>query len=277
VTLDRRASAPRGRDAWPAVSIITVNLNNASGLDETIKSISSQSFANWRHIIQDGGSSDASTAVADSYSDPRRTFVSATDDGVYDAMNIGLGHAVGELIWFLNSGDTLRGTRSLEVVTSRYRREPFAWAYGRVRQVAPTSGEWFIHPARDVRPNRVWLGLETYPHPATIYTRALLDSVGGYRPNFGICADQDLCLRCGAVAIPAVFEDVLAEFEPGGMSGTNTALEHERDFHRLRAGNNRLIMRSNLIDDAWTHAMAGLRVLHSAGRRRKARFAGRDT
>jgi glycosyltransferase involved in cell wall biosynthesis len=49
------------------LSVITVNLNNASGLKKTIESVVNQSFRDFEHIIIDGGSTDDSVEVIHSY------------------------------------------------------------------------------------------------------------------------------------------------------------------------------------------------------------------
>jgi glycosyltransferase involved in cell wall biosynthesis len=45
--------------------------------------------------------------------DPRISFLSEPDSGIYDAMNKGLHLAVGEWVWFLNAGDVLYDENTL--------------------------------------------------------------------------------------------------------------------------------------------------------------------
>ena len=45
------------------VSIITVNYNNKSGLEDTIRSVENQVFKDYEFLIIDGGSSDGSKAL----------------------------------------------------------------------------------------------------------------------------------------------------------------------------------------------------------------------
>ena len=93
------------------LSIITVNLNNKDGLIKTIKSLKTQSFNDYEHIIIDAGSTDGSKETILSYSkeiDNHLTFwVSEPDNGIYDGMNKGIKHSQGEYLYFLNSGDCL--------------------------------------------------------------------------------------------------------------------------------------------------------------------------
>lgn len=51
----------------PKLSIITVNLNNSSGLLKTIKSVVSQKSQSFEYIIIDGGSTDGSEEIVKSY------------------------------------------------------------------------------------------------------------------------------------------------------------------------------------------------------------------
>ena len=49
------------------LSIITVNYNDAEGLERTIKSVISQTFKDYEFIVIDGGSQDKSVDVIKKY------------------------------------------------------------------------------------------------------------------------------------------------------------------------------------------------------------------
>lgn len=90
------------------ISIITINLNNADGLKQTLRSIFEQEnihFDNLESIVIDGGSKDSSKDVIESFKDKISFFLSEKDNGIYDAMNKGISYAKGNYIWFMNSGD----------------------------------------------------------------------------------------------------------------------------------------------------------------------------
>lgn len=87
------------------LSIITINLNNAQGLQATIESVLSQSFLDYEFIIIDGGSTDSSVDIIKQNSDKIHYWVSEKDRGLYNAMNKGIMKAQGEYCYFLNSGD----------------------------------------------------------------------------------------------------------------------------------------------------------------------------
>ncbi|MEX0598210.1 MAG: glycosyltransferase, partial [Candidatus Paceibacterota bacterium] len=72
------------------ISIITVNYNDSSGLEKTIKSVCEQKFNGFEHIIIDGGSNDGSKEVILKYQTHFSHWVSETDEGIYHAMNKGI-------------------------------------------------------------------------------------------------------------------------------------------------------------------------------------------
>ena len=89
----------------PLLSIITVVYNNDRYIEETLKSLYSQKFENYEHIIVDGGSTDETLKIIKKYENKIDYWASKKDRGIYDAFNIGMSLAKGKYIGFLNSDD----------------------------------------------------------------------------------------------------------------------------------------------------------------------------
>ena len=92
------------------LSIITINWNNAAGLEKTLQSVASQTCRDFEHIIVDGASTDGSVDIIKSYVESAPHHVdwsSEPDKGIYNAMNKGIRKATGDYIQILNSGDCL--------------------------------------------------------------------------------------------------------------------------------------------------------------------------
>lgn len=97
------------------INIVTINLNNKSGLERTIKSVINQSFFDKiNYIIIDGGSIDGSLDIIDRYKDYLSYYVSEKDNGIFNAMNKGVSFCNGEYVQFLNSGDNLHNSYVIE-------------------------------------------------------------------------------------------------------------------------------------------------------------------
>lgn len=91
-------------------SVITVTYNNAAGLAATLGSLSSLKRKPFEVIVIDGLSSDDTRGVVDRYRAALPIkFVSEPDQGIYDAMNKGQRLARGDLLHYLNAGDTVWG------------------------------------------------------------------------------------------------------------------------------------------------------------------------
>ncbi len=99
----------------PLFSIITVCYNAAVDLSRTIASVDAQTFKDYEHIIIDGASTDATPEVLKIAERPGRKYVSEPDNGIYDAMNKGLGRSSGEYLIFLNAGDTFHSEDTLQL------------------------------------------------------------------------------------------------------------------------------------------------------------------
>ena len=92
------------------LNIVTINYNNAEGLERTLNSVLNQTYGEIEHIIVDGGSTDGSVDVIKEYvrsvnSEERlvnngRTVVwsSESDRGIYNAMNKGIEIALGSRV-----------------------------------------------------------------------------------------------------------------------------------------------------------------------------------
>ncbi len=91
------------------LSIVTINRNNAEGLEKTLQSVASQTYKEFEYVIVDGASTDRSVEVIKAYESrfPHLKWLSEPDKGIYNAMNKGIRMATGDYIQILNSADCL--------------------------------------------------------------------------------------------------------------------------------------------------------------------------
>lgn len=97
----------------PRISVITVNYNYGSTLEDTIRSVVKQTYPHVQYIVIDGGSTDESPAIIKRYQEQIDYIVSEPDHGITDAMNKGIKAANGDYVLFLNADDYLHAPDSL--------------------------------------------------------------------------------------------------------------------------------------------------------------------
>ena len=172
------------------LSIITINLNNATGLRKTIDSVFCQTYRDFEYIIIDGESADGSVEIINQYKERINYWVSEKDKGIYNAMNKGLKIAKGEYIQFLNSGDCLYDDKVLEFFSDKL--EGTDIIYGDVVVYKNNKEETREHSSR-----LTLLGLlersRHLCHQAVIMSRKSIDEAGGmFDENIKLLSDWKL-------------------------------------------------------------------------------------
>jgi len=91
------------------ISIIIPVYNTETYVEAAIQSVLQQSLDQWELLLIDDGSTDASGRICDEYmhGDERIRVFHTENRGVSSARNLGLSHATGEWLYFLDSDDCL--------------------------------------------------------------------------------------------------------------------------------------------------------------------------
>ena len=194
------------------LSIVIANYNYGRFLEEAILSVVNQSLYAKRCedginrlvvdetkmvelIICDGGSHDESIKVIEKYNDKLAWWCSEKDTGQSNAFNKGFSHATGKFLTWLNADDIML-PGSLSRIMSAINSYPNdSWFAGGmvwcnkdmfVEDVGVTHKLGLLRIlARDV----------TVAGPSSIFSRQLLDSVGGINEELRYTMDIDLWLK----------------------------------------------------------------------------------
>lgn len=105
------------------ISLITPCLNQERFLEQTIRSILDQQYADLEYIVVDGKSTDGSTGIIQKYADRMAHWESEPDTGMYDALQKGFNRATGEIMGWLNADD-LHAPWALSVVAEIFEALP---------------------------------------------------------------------------------------------------------------------------------------------------------
>jgi glycosyltransferase involved in cell wall biosynthesis len=101
----KREILKKSQTGLPLISIISVTFNGEKYLRKALQSIVSQSYKNFELIVIDGGSTDGTLRIIESFDNYIDYWQSEPDSGIYDAMNKGLALATGEWVGFKNADD----------------------------------------------------------------------------------------------------------------------------------------------------------------------------
>ncbi len=209
------------------ISVITITFNAGRTLQRTLDSVRRQTFQQVEHLIIDGASSDNTLQLAERYQAACSYSVvvqSEPDGGLYDAMNKGLFMATGDYLVFLNAGDTLYSSDTLQTVV-----ESIDNADGNVGVVygdtAITDGDGrFLHLREHRPPEQLsWRSFRQgmlVCHQA-FYARRELAQQQVYNLEYRHSADVDWCIRVMKVAeqqhmLLVNSHAILVNFETGG-------------------------------------------------------------
>jgi len=175
----------------PVLSVITINLNNKSGLQKTLASVASQTFKDIEYIVIDGGSNDGGVELIKANEKNITKWQSEPDRGIYDAMNKGIEKATGEYLLFLNSGDVLADNKIIEEIFSESQSADII--YGDLVTINE-KGEKKKHKSFSDA-NVYNLMISTIWHPCSFIKRDIFTKYGLYNIDFKLAGDYEFFIR----------------------------------------------------------------------------------
>lgn len=209
------------------ISVVTINYNNASGLEETIKSVTSQTFGDFEYIVIDGGSTDGSKQIIERFADKIDYWVSEKDKGIYNAMNKGARAAHGDYVAFLNSGDVYADKDALTNVAAQHLKADVC--VGDLK--FSTGGVLKAPKAKDVTMSFFMNG--SLSHPSSFTRRELLIR-HPFVEEFRISADMEFFMYV-LVKLNASYQQlngVVSIFDTTGISSTHKAFDEDERLLR---------------------------------------------
>lgn len=208
----------------PKVSIITIVLNNKKFVRDAIKSVLSQTFKDVEYIIVDGGSTDGTIEIVESYGNKISKFISEPDNGIYEAMNKGIRLASGEIVGILNSDDFYVNDLVLETVVKALTEKDVDACYGDLVYVDRHRAKKVIRYWKSCRYTdglfeKGWVP----PHPTFFVKRWVYEKYGVFDLGFLTSADHEIMVRfMHKYKIKACYiPEVLVKMRMGGASNNN--------------------------------------------------------
>lgn len=199
------------------LSIITINYNNAKGLDKTLQSVINQNSQDFEYVVVDGNSSDESKKIIDSHKNYIDKSISEPDSGVYNAMNKGIRMASGDYLLFLNSGDKLADQNVLaKILPSLKNNEDII--YGNLIYSLNELPQTLFTPPKNI--DLTYFLNSFLPHPSSFIKKSLFQKIGSYNEKFKIISDWEFFLRAIVInkASYLHIDEVISDFDNSGIS-----------------------------------------------------------
>ncbi len=207
---------------FPLISVTTVCFNAAQFIEQTMKSVLSQTYPNIEYIIIDGGSTDGTVEILRKYEARLAYWHSKSDRGQAHAFNLGLAQTHGQWIVFLNADDYFVNSSVIEKIV------PYLIEYHDIdvicgkRIMVTRSKDPQIMPMFNIFKGCLsWQHLRRYPcipHPAAFTNRKYFDRVGNFNETFRRTMDYEHYLRGGGELTMQQVPIEVSAMRHGGVS-----------------------------------------------------------
>lgn len=225
------------------ISVVTVCLNSADTIRDTIESVINQKNIDLEYIIMDGKSTDGTLEIIEEYAGKSYIkFISEKDSGLYNAMNKALSFCSGDYVIFLNSGDTFLRDDVLARVGEAANEELI---YGNVLRVFGAEELLEKYSGKYC----VWklLLMGKMPCHQGIFTRTDRMKQLAFDEQYRICADFDFLVRCQKEKVTMQYVDI----DISRVDCTNGISSQHSNLNKMRIEDDRS-MRSHFPCIYWT-------------------------
>jgi len=231
-------------------SIITVCYNSEKTIIDTLRSVDSQTYFDYEHIIIDGLSSDNTIKICKSIANINRKIISESDKGIFDAMNKGISLSKGEYIIFLNSDDKFFNNGVLSYVNKNLNNECIIYGDILISKGEKIHRKWI---SGHYTTNSFKLGWMP-PHTGTfIKKKIILENKIFYNLNYNISADYDYLIRAFKVSKKIKYiNSYVTNMQLGGNSNANLASSLKKKYQDY------LIIKRNNLGGLYTLVLKSL-------------------
>lgn len=198
----------------PKITVVTIVLNAAKTLEQTIQSVLNQNYENLEYIIIDGGSTDGSIEIIKKYENRLAKWISEKDNGIADAFNKGICFTSGEVIGLLNADDWYE-PGVLEKIATEISQYPDVEIYcGQTRFWTNNNPSYVFHADPSKLPIDTTIG-----HQAVFIKRRIHEKFGVYRTDKKYASDYDFFLKTYLAGVKfKVLNYVVANMRDAGVS-----------------------------------------------------------
>ena len=177
----------------PLVSVVTPSYNQGRFIKKTIESVLAQSYPNIEYVVIDGGSTDGTVEILQTYGD-QLEWVSEPDNGQTHAINKGMAIVRGEILGYLNSDDILLPDAIKHVVEFFQKYNNCDMVYGNADYIDKEGDVTGSYKTADYSFDRLLKDCMVC-QPAAFWRRRIAEKIGPFNEQLDYAMDYDYWLR----------------------------------------------------------------------------------
>jgi len=233
---------------YPRISIVTPSFNQGKFIRQTIDSVLEQDYPNLEYMIIDGGSTDNTIEILQSYGN-RINWVSEKDQSQADAINKGLSMTSGEILAYINSDDCFLPD-VFDLVAQEFSQTGCLWLSGDYRIVDQDSREiqgfivGYKRFWRKFSSKRVLSLLNYIVQPSTFWHRDIWNLIGPFDINLRYVMDYDFWMRAIRIEPPLILDQTLSRFRihKSSKGGSQFQKQFDEEIKVLRHYSNNFVI-----------------------------------
>ena len=176
------------------LSIVTPSFNQAAFLKQTINSVLSQDHPADEYHVIDGGSTDESAEIIQSFERQLSGWVSEKDGGQANGINKGFAQSHGDIFGWINSDDFYLSGAFEKVLTFFFQHPDVDILYSDVISV---DGDGKMINVMRFSPftRSDLMTFRIISQPGVFFRRSIFEKAGGLDPTYHFLLDHDLWIR----------------------------------------------------------------------------------
>lgn len=214
---------------WPKISIVTPSFNQGKFIEETIRSVLLQNYANLEYVIIDGGSTDESVEIIKKYEPWLTYWVSEADRGQSHAINKGFKKCSGDIYNWLCSDDILLKGATQKVIKQIDLENP-CWLIAGAYRFDEASSKLYkkeITKTFNIKNLMLW-SVHSIPQSSVFWNKKMHD-YSTLNEALNYTMDVDLWLRYYKMTPPLICNFYLSQYRHHSNGKTTSYSNHHKN------------------------------------------------
>lgn len=216
------------------IDIITIANEIDDLLFDTLNNVSNQTYQYINHVVVYRQATSEKLAKIKEFCHSKKLSTYAQNSlGIASAFNDGIKQSSGQLLLFLNSGDSLVSDSVIEKIIKSYQEDKWLWASGETISVSKNKYLKKHRQQRQTWHNSLfWYG-NPVCHQSTIYSRQLVEQIGLYDESLLIGMDYEYNIKANLLSSPTLLYFPISYYDTTGVSSIKV-FKQLASYRRIR-------------------------------------------